>query len=389
MKIDTVTKDFIKDNRIFADLFNQYIYGGRQVLLPEQLEERDSTEISLPYGDDETAVPVQKFRDVKKLYTAKTDGKTNYVLYGAELQNKIHYAMPVRNSLYDALAYTEQAEEAAKSYRRARKKAREKRKMELEQVHTGQAENFHNGEEMARTPEILYPGATEKAFHSRKETAQTLEEGSCNKEIAAAVEEKIKLTSEEFLSGFRKEDRLIPVVTLTIWWGTGEWDGPLSLFDMMDETDPKILARMNNYQVNLAAPGMMTDEEIMQYQTDLREVMLFIKYSKDREKLLEIMEENKERFEKLEKRAADIIEAVTGSGLKYEEGDETVNMCKAIQEIRRDAYNEGKLDGKLEGEQNERNNTLREKERADAAEQELIRLREENRILRGRLAMGN
>ncbi len=111
--------------------------------------------------------------------------------------------------------------------------------------------------------------------------------------------------------------------------------------------------------------------------------------SKDKEKLLKVIQEDKKRFEKLERRAADVIEAVTGSGLEYEKGDETVNMCKAIQEIRQDAYNEGKLDGKLEGEQNERNNTLREKERADAAEQELLRLREEIRILRGKLALGD
>ena len=349
MKIDTAAKDLIKDNRIFADLFNQYIYGGRQVLLPEQLGERDSTELSLPYGTDKAAVPIQKFRDVKKLYTAKTDGKTDYVLYSVESQARIHYAMPVRNSLYDALAYAGQAEEAARSYRKERKKAREEGK--TEQVQSGQSGG------------------------------------------------KIKLTSEEFQGGFRKEDRLIPVVTLTLWWGDGEWDGPLSLFDMIEEPAPEILAHMNNYQMNLTAPGMMADEEIMQYQTGLREVMFFIKYSKDREKLLKIMETDRERFENLEKRAADVIEAVTGSGLKYKEGDETVNMCKAIQEIKQEAYDQGKQ----EGEQNERNNTLREKERADAekiradiaenradtAEQELIRLREEIRILRGRLAVGN
>ena len=110
--------------------------------------------------------------------------------------------------------------------------------------------------------------------------------------------------------------------------------------------------------------------------------------SKDKEKLLKVIQEDKKRFEKLERRAADVIEAVTGSGLEYEKGDETVNMCKAIQEIRQDAYDQGK--------QSERNNTLREKERADAeksradaAEQELTRLREEIRILRGRLAIGD
>lgn len=74
LKADTVTKDFISDAHIFADIFNYYIYGGEQVILPEQLEERDPTEIALPYGADGAAVPVQRFRDVQKLCAAKTDG---------------------------------------------------------------------------------------------------------------------------------------------------------------------------------------------------------------------------------------------------------------------------------------------------------------------------
>ncbi len=80
--------------------------------------ERDSTKIALPYGADGAVVPVQKFRDVQKLYAAMTDGKMEYVLYGAENQDEIHYAMPVKNDLYDALEYAGQVEEAAKSHRK-------------------------------------------------------------------------------------------------------------------------------------------------------------------------------------------------------------------------------------------------------------------------------
>ena len=40
-----------------------------------------------------------------------------YVLYGAENQTEIHYAMAVMNNLYDALEYAGQVEEAAKSHR--------------------------------------------------------------------------------------------------------------------------------------------------------------------------------------------------------------------------------------------------------------------------------
>jgi hypothetical protein len=34
-----------------------------------------------------------------------TDGKIAYILYGIENQAEIHYAMAVKNNLYDALEY--------------------------------------------------------------------------------------------------------------------------------------------------------------------------------------------------------------------------------------------------------------------------------------------
>ena len=226
LKADTVTKDYVKDAGVFADIFNYYIYGGRQVILPEQLTERDSTKIALPYGADGAVVPVQKFRDVQKLYAAMTDGKMEYVLYGAENQAEIHYAMAVKINLYDALEYVGQVEEAAKSHRKEMKRKKEQ----------------------GETP---------------------------------AGEDRKTPGAGEFLSGFWAEDRLIPSITVTIFFGSEEWDGPLSLFDMMDVSEPEVLACMDNYHVRLIAPAQMADEEIMKFQSSLREVMLFIKYSKE------------------------------------------------------------------------------------------------------------
>ena len=74
LKVDTDTKDYVKDAGVFADIFNYFIYGGRQVILPERLIECDPTKIALPYGADGATVPVQKFRDVQKLYDGWKDG---------------------------------------------------------------------------------------------------------------------------------------------------------------------------------------------------------------------------------------------------------------------------------------------------------------------------
>ena len=38
----------------------------------------------------------------------------------------------------------------------------------------------------------------------------------------------------EFLCGFRREDRLVPVYTLCLYHGTGQWNGPRCLRDMAD-----------------------------------------------------------------------------------------------------------------------------------------------------------
>ncbi len=295
MKADTLTKDYLSDTSIFADVFNYYIYGGKQVISPETLTERDSKELALPYGADGTVVPIQRFRDVQKLCTAMTDGKTKYVLYGVENQTDIHYAMAVKNHLYDALEYAGQVEEAARSHRNARKKR--------------------------------------------------LREGN-----PAEASESKKPNSGEFLGGFWKEDKLIPSVTVTLYFGSEEWDGPLNLLDMMEEADSRVLSCLDNYHVKLIAPAQMSDEEIMRFKTSLREVLLFIKYSKDKEKLQEILISNEARFREVERRAVDVIAAITNSGLKYSEKEVKVDMCQAIREMREESKKEGERIGEERGE---------------------------------------
>lgn len=58
---DDVTKEYMKDNNVFADAFNYLIYNGRQVIKPSSLQELDTTEIALVEDDK-----IQKYRDVLK-----------------------------------------------------------------------------------------------------------------------------------------------------------------------------------------------------------------------------------------------------------------------------------------------------------------------------------
>lgn len=282
-KIDTITKEYMKDPVIFADVFNKFLYHGKQVINPDKLTEMDSTEIVVPYGEGKAGVPEQKYRDVLKLMM--TDGNIAYCILGCEDQGTIHYAMPVKNMLYDSMQLARQVKKAAKSHR-----------------------------------------------HKSGDTEDTGYEP----------------TSDEFLSGFYKTDRLIPVVTLVIYFGPDRWDGPLTLKEMYAAADNAIMQYVPDYKINLIAPEQMTDAEIQQFKTSLKEVMLYIKYSKDKEKLQEVTQADKS-FQSLDRQAAEVINVTTNSKLKYPEGKEKIDMCLALEEMRMDSKREGIREGEIKG----------------------------------------
>lgn len=152
-KKDTITKNHMKENRVFADAFNYLLYNGQQMIQPEKLREIDTTEMAILQGGDQKhqdSETVQKYRDILKKTVVKEDGETVYLLLGVENQTDIHYAMPVRNLIYDALQYGKQVSDIT-------------------------AENRKTGK---------------------------------------------KRSGGEYLSGFYKEDKLTPVITLVIHFGT-------------------------------------------------------------------------------------------------------------------------------------------------------------------------
>lgn len=280
-KIDIITKDYVQDNRIVADIFNKLIYKGKEKINPEKLHELDTALLGVPYGAEEAGVPVQKFRDILKCLSVRTDDSAVYVLFGIELQSSVHYAMPVRSMVYDALQYAAQVEKAARSYQK------------------------------------------KKVAKDNKRT-----------------------TAAEYLSGFHRDDKLLPVITLTLHLGTEKWDGPLTLHEMLEVEDSKYLEYIPDYRMNLISPMTLTDEEIAQFHTSLREVLLFIKYSKDKEKLGKLLDQN-ERFRELERSAARVINTVTHLNLEWKEDEEVVNVCQAWKEMREDARKEGLKEGQL------------------------------------------
>lgn len=280
--IDIESKAYMCDNDRFADAFNFLIYDGETVIDPKALSPLDTTEIVIPYGN-EAREPEQKYRDVLKLWKIMTDGEAIYAVLGGEIQSKVHYAMPVKDMLYDSMHYAKQVEEAKRSYRNQDDK-----------------------------------------------------------------QESVKLTGEEFLSGFRKEDRLMSVITLVIYFGASDWDGPMSIHEMLSTKNEKLLRFVPDYRIHLIAPTGIGDEDFLKFKTDLGKVLQYIKYSKDKEKLLNITHEG-ERFRNIDEESAALINVITGSNLKFKARGGKVDMCTAIDDMREESKAEGRVEGRAEG----------------------------------------
>ncbi len=138
----------------------------------------------------------------------------------------------------------------------------------------------------------------------------------------------------EFLSGFYKEDKLIPVVTLVIFFSPDEWDGPTSLHEMMNVKEERILSLVPDYQIHLIAPAELADEELKKFHSSLREVLGFIKYANDMEKMDRIVHGD---FQKLRREEIDVLNQCVNVKLKLPEGEETIDVCKAWEDMRREA----------------------------------------------------
>ncbi len=117
---DIYAKQYIGDSAVFADLFNMLLYQGRPEIRPEQLSPLDPVELAAPYGKTGKGFALERIRDQIKVLSSGEDGRAAYLLLGIDAQAKTHYAMPVRNMLYDSLSYTKQVEELRRLPRQER-----------------------------------------------------------------------------------------------------------------------------------------------------------------------------------------------------------------------------------------------------------------------------
>ena len=239
---------------------------GEQKLHPEDLKEAD-VDLSSVLKFNGHLETIQRLRDVVK----KTAYGMDFVIWGIENQQKIHYAMPLRHMIEDALSYLKEYNEIAKKN----------------------------------------------------------------------LDEKTTNTKDEFLSRFKKTDRLHPVITLCIYYGENEWDGATSLKEMLELPD-YMENLVPDYKLNLIQ--LRNSEGVLFKNRDVQtifEVSRLI-YKKEYGKITSIYKD-----QNLANELGIVIGAITGSQelINYaasEKGGGQFNMCTALDELIESGREEGK-----------------------------------------------
>lgn len=255
--VDNEANDYLSDPVRFADVVNNGFFDGNPVIDPSKLTELDRVSRDIP--------GMYKIRDIKKMYK----DEAVILIIGVESQTNVHYAMPLRNLIYDAQAYEGQRKKIAKQHK-----------------------------------------------------------------------DDKDLNGDEWLSQFSKDDKLVPVITLVVYYGLDPWDGPRTLHEMLAVSDElKVyMPLMMNYRLNLLE--VMKIKDLDAYGDDLKMVFGFIKYQEDKKALQTFVDQNKDLFTSVPPDTYRAIRAMANTNeitdyiIQNKDEKEVINMCGALQGIR-------------------------------------------------------
>lgn len=162
------------------------------------------------------------------------------------------------------------------------------------------------------------------------------------------------ITSDEFLSGMRKEDKFTPVITIVVYFGKEKpWDGAKTLYELLDVKGDaeKILPFVSNYKLNLF--DYHGHKGFGQFHTELQSVFEFLRYSTDQKALADKLEAHKEKYQALSSQAKVLLTKLTNirkipdvTEEAFKKGE--FDLCKAFVDMKEEGRVEGMAQGIVE-----------------------------------------
>ena len=135
----------------------------------------------------------------------------------------------------------------------------------------------------------------------------------------------------------QRKEKLKPVVIAVLNMGDRKWKGPVSLEEYFSKEDLELFGPlMVNVRMVVIDPYAMDEEEMEWLKTDLDLVLNVIKYKSDKEQFYGYINKEK-RFCNLSELTARLIYEL--ANIEIDEGE--WNMCKAIEDLKKDSWLDG------------------------------------------------
>lgn len=159
-----------------------------------------------------------------------------------------------------------------------------------------------------------------------------------------AKRKKYKFTSHEFLSGMKKDQKFTPVITLILYLGTEQkWEGAKTLYELLD-IDDVLKPFVMNYRLNIF--DYHEQEDFSVFKTENRLLFELLSNFNNKQKMQEILHQDS-RSRCLDKETASAILGIIGVKIDLNNikvlnnHTEEYDMCKAWEDMKTDARNEG------------------------------------------------
>ena len=140
------------------------------------------------------------------------------------------------------------------------------------------------------------------------------------------------------------------VITITIYWNSGKWDGSRSLYEMLDVKDKNILEYVSDYKLNLVVSNDIDDFD--KFNTELGKVFNFISYSEDKDQIRKRFYESESNEESMfSADAIALLNECVKANLKTtkKKGGKT-DVCKGIKDLVEEEKKKSRIEGESIGE---------------------------------------
>ncbi len=170
------------------------------------------------------------------------------------------------------------------------------------------------------------------------------------REIQRRHKQQKDVKGKEYLSKFKKEDRLIPTITLVFYTGQEPWDGAVELAELYEASPylDKLLPHMVSAPLNLISVYNVQDTE--KYHGSLKEVFELLHFVEDGEGMLSYVRNHEEAYSKLDEATMRLLSVLIHLDFpeKRSNKEEDTDMCKALEDIKQMGIAEGRVEGEAE-----------------------------------------